>query len=72
MMVIANIKYPKRKVAIVLAYLGSNYQGMQVNPNAKTIESLLFTSLVECGFISELNAVDQKKVCAFIDYHRLG
>lgn len=32
------------------------------NPNAKTIESVLFKALCDLGYVSELNSVDQKKV----------
>ena len=31
-------KPPKKKFALCVAYLGKGYQGLQKNPNAKTIE----------------------------------
>ena len=72
-------KFPKKKVALILAYLGTGYQGMQMyewpifyarNPNARTIESVLFKSLVDSELVSDLNSMDQKKVfvgCFSID-----
>ena len=71
--------FPKRKVAILMGYCGTNYQGMQLynttpftplinyqcvsNPNAKTIELELWNALVADGLVSKENAVDPKKVC---------
>jgi tRNA pseudouridine38-40 synthase len=54
--------FPKRKVAILMGYCGTNYQGMQLNPNAKTIELELFNALCKDGLVSSENAVDPKKV----------
>lgn len=72
--------YPKRKVAIMMGYCGTNYQGMQLygvvpttmrphmslfrNPNAKTIELELFKALCQDGLVSADNAVDPKKASA--------
>ncbi|KAK9719753.1 tRNA pseudouridine synthase 1 [Basidiobolus ranarum] len=53
---------PKKKVALLLGFCGTEYQGMQSNPNAKTIEGELFKGLVKAGAISQDNADDVKKV----------
>lgn len=52
----------KRKVALFLAYVGSQYQGMQRNPGCSTIEGVLHTALVASGAISPENATDFSKV----------
>jgi tRNA pseudouridine38-40 synthase len=49
----------KRKVAMYLAYVGHDYQGMQRNPGAKTIEDELFRAIHKAGGISDSNA-DEK------------
>ncbi|KAG0368877.1 tRNA pseudouridine synthase 1 [Gamsiella multidivaricata] len=43
-------------------YCGTGYQGMQVNPNAKTIEGDLFKAMVQAGAVSKDNSDDIKKV----------
>ncbi|PVU88243.1 hypothetical protein BB559_005664 [Furculomyces boomerangus] len=53
---------PKKNVILLFSYCGTGYQGMQVNPNAKTIEGDLFSSIVKAGGVSEDNSTDQKKV----------
>jgi len=58
----------KRKIAMYLAYVGHDYQGMQRNPGAKTIEDELFRAIHTAGGISDSNA-DEKgflKVCLFV------
>ncbi|KAG0234067.1 tRNA pseudouridine synthase 1 [Actinomortierella wolfii] len=55
-------RLPKRKVALLLGYSGTGYQGMQVNPGAKTIEGELFKAMCKAGAVSEDNADDIKKV----------
>ncbi|KAF9437808.1 tRNA pseudouridine synthase 1 [Entomortierella beljakovae] len=55
-------RIPKRKVALLMGYCGTGYQGMQVNPNAKTIEGDLFKAMVEAGAVSKDNSDDIKKV----------
>lgn len=52
----------KRKVAMFLAYLGKDYQGMQRNPNARTIEATLEQAIVEAGGVSDQNAGSFTKV----------
>ena len=56
------VKHPKKKVAIIMGYKGTDYQGMQANPNAKSIESVLFKAFYDAGFVSDENAKDQTKV----------
>ncbi|KAJ1901913.1 tRNA pseudouridine synthase 1 [Kickxella alabastrina] len=55
-------RQPKRKVALLIGFCGTGYQGMQVNPNAKTIEGELFKALGAAGAVSADNADDQGKV----------
>ncbi|KAG0040014.1 tRNA pseudouridine synthase 1 [Podila clonocystis] len=55
-------RIPKRKVAVMMGYCGTGYQGMQVNPSAKTIEGDLFKAMVKAGAVSKDNADDIKKV----------
>jgi hypothetical protein len=45
----------KRKYAICFGYLGSNYQGLQINPGAATIERELEKALFLCGGVQECN-----------------
>ncbi|KAG0290561.1 tRNA pseudouridine synthase 1 [Dissophora globulifera] len=54
-------RIPKRKVALMMGYCGTGYQGMQVNPNAKTIEGDLFKAMVSAGAVSKDNSDDIKK-----------
>ncbi|KAI9032091.1 tRNA pseudouridine synthase [Hyaloraphidium curvatum] len=59
-------RMPKRKVALMMSYCGTGYQGMQINPNAKSIEGDLWKALVAAGAVSKDNANDPKKV----SFHR--
>ncbi|XP_069671652.1 pseudouridylate synthase 1 homolog isoform X2 [Periplaneta americana] len=43
----------RKKVALLLAYSGLGYLGMQRNPGMKTIEEDLLTALLKAGFITE-------------------
>ena len=45
----------KRKVALLLAYNGAKYQGLQKNPGATTIEQTLEDAIHACGGISDAN-----------------
>ena len=45
----------KKKMAVCFGYLGSKYQGLQVNPDADTIEKELERALFLCGGIHESN-----------------
>ncbi|CAG8433718.1 11276_t:CDS:10 [Ambispora gerdemannii] len=53
---------PKRKVAALVGFCGTGYQGMQINPGAKTIEGELFKAFVAAGAISTANSDDPKKL----------
>lgn len=55
---VQNLK-KKRKVALFLMYVGHGYQGMQRNPDCKTIENDLFKAIHNAGGISEANSDDQ-------------
>ncbi|KAI8091188.1 pseudouridine synthase [Gilbertella persicaria] len=55
-------RLPKKKVALLIGFNGSRYQGMQANPGAQTIESVLFDALCKAGAVSSSNAMDPKKV----------
>lgn len=55
-------KVVKKKVAIFLGYNGSGFQGMQVNPNATTIEGTLWKALCACDAIHPSNSNDPTKV----------
>ncbi|CAM0944681.1 unnamed protein product [Alopecurus aequalis] len=46
-------RYKRRKVAILLAYCGAGYQGMQKNPGARTIEGDLEEALYQAGAVPE-------------------
>ncbi|XP_022080897.1 tRNA pseudouridine synthase A, mitochondrial-like isoform X2 [Acanthaster planci] len=51
-----SFKYVKRKVAMLLAYSGVGYKGMQRNPGEKTIEEDLAKALLKCQAITEEQA----------------
>jgi tRNA pseudouridine38-40 synthase len=55
-------RYPKRKVALLLGYKGTNYIGLQRNPGCKTIEAELEKAIVKAGGIDEWNAGSFTKV----------
>ncbi|KAI9310648.1 pseudouridine synthase, partial [Dichotomocladium elegans] len=55
-------RIPKKKVALMIGFNGTGYQGMQMNPNAKSIESEVFEALCKAGAISKDNSDDPKKV----------
>ena len=54
---------PKKKVACMIGYCGTGYNGMQIQNNleVKTIEGDLFQAFVKAGAISPENADDLKK-----------
>eukprot|EP01083_Nonionella_stella_P195125 719061_1 len=52
----------KRKVAILLAYRGTNYMGMQIQSKGTTIESELKRAFYEAGCVSEANKDDLSKI----------
>lgn len=53
----------KRKYAICFGYLGTAYQGLQINPDALTIEAELEKALFLCGGIHESNYGYMQKTC---------
>ncbi|XP_076836278.1 pseudouridylate synthase 1 homolog [Brachyhypopomus gauderio] len=58
-------RFPKRKVALLLAYSGKGYYGMQRNTGNsqfKTIEDELVTALIKAGCIPENHGDDMKKM----------
>lgn len=55
-------RYPKRQCALLLSFCGTGCSGMQIQPNARTIEGVLFDALVKAGAVSEDNADDPVKV----------
>ncbi|PIA17987.1 pseudouridine synthase [Coemansia reversa NRRL 1564] len=55
-------RLPKRRAALLIGFCGSDYQGMQANEGARTIEGELFKALCEAGAVSADNSTDQKKV----------
>lgn len=57
----SNGRLPKRKMGIVLGYIGTNYHGMQYNEGVQTVESEVFRVLCATGCISSDNAVDFSK-----------
>lgn len=61
--VIKSERKPKRKVACMIGYCGTGYNGMQIqnNPDVKTIEADLFHAFVKAGAISMENSSDIKK-----------
>jgi tRNA pseudouridine38-40 synthase len=48
-------KKVKRKVALLLGFIGSRYSGFQINPNALTVQAELEYALYKAGLISRLN-----------------
>ncbi|KAL8088419.1 hypothetical protein AgCh_038267 [Apium graveolens] len=46
-------RYKRRKIAILFAYCGVGYQGMQKNPGAKTIEGDLEEALFQAGAVPQ-------------------
>ena len=53
---------PKRKWALNFGYLGSQYQGLQVNPDANTVEKHLEKALFLAGGIPEYNFANLHKI----------
>jgi tRNA pseudouridine38-40 synthase len=53
---------PKRKHAVCFAYLGSNYQGLQINPGCRSVEAELERALFLAGAISDCNFGNLQKL----------
>ncbi|OCT89667.1 tRNA pseudouridine synthase A isoform X2 [Xenopus laevis] len=61
----SNIQIPKRKFAIMLAYCGRGYHGMQMDitrPNFPTIESTLISALIQAQCIPEIFFMQMKQL----------
>lgn len=52
----------KKKVALLISYWGSNYQGLQINEGAQTVEAELELALYLAGTISKDNFGNPRKV----------
>lgn len=51
----SEIDGPKRKYAVCFSYLGSNYQGLQINPGCRSVEAELERALFLAGCVSDCN-----------------
>ncbi|KAI6164634.1 pseudouridine synthase [Pisolithus thermaeus] len=56
------LRLPKRQTALLLGFCGTGCNGMQIQPNLRTIEGVLFDALVRAGAVSQDNADDPVKV----------
>ncbi|KAL2913192.1 tRNA pseudouridine synthase 1 [Polyrhizophydium stewartii] len=52
---------PKKKVALLMSYCGTGYQGMQINPDVPSIELDVHKALAMSGAVSPDNAMDPAK-----------
>ncbi|CAM9246586.1 unnamed protein product [Ascophyllum nodosum] len=52
----------KKKVALLISYWGSNYQGLQINEGARTVEAELELALYLAGAVSKDNFGNLRKV----------
>ncbi|OBZ83508.1 tRNA pseudouridine synthase 1 [Choanephora cucurbitarum] len=55
------VRVPKKKVALLIGFNGTGYQGMQINPSAVSIEGVLFEAMCKANAISKDNSDDPKK-----------
>ncbi|KAI0319395.1 pseudouridine synthase [Amylostereum chailletii] len=55
-------RLPKRMCAVLIGFCGTGCQGMQIQPDVRTIEGVLFEALVRAGAVSQDNADDPLKV----------
>ncbi|KAG9083686.1 tRNA pseudouridine synthase 1 [Ceratobasidium sp. 370] len=55
-------RLPKRKVAMLIGFCGTGYNGMQIQRDARTIENTLFDAMVKAGAVSKENSDDPVKV----------
>ena len=60
--VIQPAEAPKRKYALCFGYLGTQYQGLQVNPGAFSVESMLEKALFLSGGVMEHNFGNLQKI----------
>ncbi|KAI8047570.1 pseudouridine synthase [Gilbertella persicaria] len=54
-------RIPKKKVALLVGFNGTGYQGMQINPTAVSIEGILFEAMCKANAISKDNSDDPRK-----------
>ncbi|KAF8523613.1 pseudouridine synthase [Gautieria morchelliformis] len=55
-------RLPKRSCALLIGFCGTGCNGMQIQPNVRTIEGVLFSAMVKAGAVSQDNADDPVKV----------
>ena len=55
------VKLPKRKVAILLQFLGTRYTGMQINEKKNTIQAQIELGLYKAGMLAKTNFGFPKK-----------
>mmetsp|Transcript_16752 Transcript_16752/g.30447 ORF Transcript_16752/g.30447 Transcript_16752/m.30447 type:complete len:467 (-) Transcript_16752:230-1630(-) len=51
----AELKFPKRKIALFVAFIGEAYCGMQINKEQRTIQAELEFALYKAGMLSQAN-----------------
>lgn len=56
-----NTKLPKRKVALLLQFIGTNYTGMQINEGKRTIQAEIELALYKAGMLTRANFGFPKK-----------
>ena len=49
------VKMPKKKVAMLVAFIGEKYSGFQINPGIKSIQAEMDLALYRAGYLSERN-----------------
>lgn len=49
------VKMPKKKVAMLVAFIGEQYSGFQINPGVKSIQAEMDLALYRAGYLSERN-----------------
>ena len=57
----ADDKVPKRKLALLVSFLGSNYTGFQINHEQRTLHAEIELGLYRAGIISKMNFGHPKK-----------
>ncbi|KDQ61391.1 hypothetical protein JAAARDRAFT_123132 [Jaapia argillacea MUCL 33604] len=55
-------RLPKRQCALLIGFCGTGCNGMQIQPDVRTIEGVLFDAMVKAGAVSQDNADDPVKV----------
>jgi tRNA pseudouridine38-40 synthase len=59
---ITDEKMVKRKVALFLGFLGTNYGGFQINMNQRTLQAEIELALFKAGMVTELNFGHPQKI----------